>query len=139
MLNIHPYLNFPGNTLEAFQFYKSVFGGDFSVIMRFRDTAEAARVPAEHLDKIMHIALPLGQSVLMATDALPEMGHHLKNGNNFHISINPESKQEAERIFKELSDGGQVNVPFQKESWGEYFGMFTDKFGMNWMVSCKAE
>ncbi|WP_207420904.1 VOC family protein [Desertivirga brevis] len=139
MLNIHPYLNFPGNTLEAFQFYKSVFGGEFSMIMRFRDTAEATRVSAEHLDKIMHIALPIGQSVLMATDALQEMGHHLKTGNNFHISINPDNKQEAERIFSELSDGGQMAVPFQKETWGEYFGMFTDKFGINWMVSCIEE
>ncbi|WP_207533420.1 VOC family protein [Desertivirga arenae] len=139
MLTIHPYLNFSGNTLEAFNFYKKVFGGEFSLVLRFRDTSEAGRVPEEHLDKLMHIALPVGQSVLMATDALPEMGHHLQPGNNFHISIMPDNKREAERIFNELSEDGKISVQFQKESWGEYFGMFTDKFGMNWMVNCKAE
>ena len=132
---INPYLNFEGTTEEAFNFYKSVFGGEFSALVRFKDTGEAGRVPAEHLNKIMHIALPVGNNILMATDAIPEMGHHLNLGNNIQLSINENNKDEAYRIFKALSDGGKVIVEFKKEFWGEYFALFTDKFGIQWMIN----
>ncbi len=136
MAVINPYLNFAGNTEEAFNFYKSVFGGEFLTVQRFKDTPEAGRVQAHEKDKIMHIALPIGKgNVLMATDALESMGHKLTVGNNFHITIQPESKVEAEKLFKGLSAGGKVMQPLQDTFWGAYFGMFTDKFGIHWMVN----
>ncbi|WP_423146700.1 VOC family protein [Rubrolithibacter danxiaensis] len=134
MTTINPYVNFPGNTEKAFNFYKSVFGGEFLAVIRFKDTPEAARVPEDEKNKIMHIALPIGNNILMATDALESMGHTINSGNNYHISISPESKEEAIRLFNELSEGGIVHVPIEKMFWG-YFGMFTDKFGIQWMVN----
>jgi PhnB protein len=135
MATLNPYLNFMGNTEEAFNFYKSVFGGEFPMVMRFKDTAESARVPAHEQDKIMHIALPIGNNVLMGTDALESMGHTIKPGTNFSLSISAQSQEEADRIFNGLSAGGQVTAPLKKEFWGAYFGMLTDKFGISWMVS----
>jgi PhnB protein len=137
MATLNPYLNFNGNTEEAFNFYKSVFGGEFSSLVRFKDVPmEAGKVPKSDLNKIMNIALPIGKgSVLMATDALESMGQKLKPGNNFHITINTDSKEEADKLFNGLSDGGKVMVPISDAFWGAYFGMFTDKFGTQWMVS----
>ncbi len=136
MATLNPYLNFAGNAEEAFNFYKSVFGGEFITVQRFKDTPEAGRVQANEKDKIMHIALPIGKgNVLMATDALESMGHKLTVGNNFHITIQPESKAEAEKLFKGLSAGGKVTQPLQDAFWGAYFGMLTDKFGIQWMVN----
>lgn len=136
MAAINPYLNFNGNTEEAFNFYKSVFGGEFAGLMRFKDTPEAAKLSAPEQDKIMHIALPIGNgNILMATDALESMGQTLTVGNNFHLTISPESEEEADRLFQALSAGGQVRMPMQKTFWGDYFGMLTDKFGIQWMVS----
>jgi PhnB protein len=136
MSAINPYLNFPGTTEEAFNFYKSVFGGEFTSVQRFKDTPESGRVPASELDKIMHIALPIGKgNILMATDALESMGHKLTSGNNFHISISTDSEEEAKKVFKALSEGGTVTIPLDKMFWGAYFGMLTDKFGVQWMVS----
>jgi PhnB protein len=137
MATLNPYLNFQGNAEEAFNFYKSVFGGEFATVMRFRDTPEAGKINNADLDKMMHIALPIGKhSVLMATDALESMGQKLVEGNNHHISISTESMEEAEHLFKGLSqDAKYIMVPFEKMFWGEYFGMFTDKFGTQWMVS----
>lgn len=139
MATINPYLNFPGNTEEAFNFYKSVFGGEFAGFHRFKDTPEAARLPPGDQEKIMHVALPIGQgNLLMATDALESMGHALKVGNNFSISINTDSKEEADKLFNGLSAGGQITMPLQDAFWGDYFGMVTDQFGIQWMVSFAA-
>ncbi len=136
MTAINPYLNFAGNTEEAFNFYKSVFGGEFLAVTRFRDTPEAGNVPENERDKIMHIALPIGNgNVLMATDALESMGHRLAAGNNFSLSIQPDSKPEAERLFNALSAGGKVDMPLEKAFWGAYFGMVKDRFGVQWMIN----
>ena len=136
MPRINPYLNFAGNTEEAFQFYKSVFGGEFLTLQRFKDTPEAGRIPENEKDKVMHVALPIGTgNLLMATDALESMGQKLTQGNNFYITIDPETKEEAERLFKGLSAGGKVEMPMQDAFWGGYFGMLKDKFGIQWMVN----
>ena len=136
MKAVNPYLNFPGTTEEAFNFYKSVFGGEFAMLQRFKDTPEKDRVPAHEQDKIMHIALPIGKGVvLMATDALESMGHKVITGTNFHLSISTESEEEAKTLFAALSAGGKVTIPLDKMFWGAYFGMCTDQFNVQWMVS----
>ncbi len=136
MLQINPYLNFNGNTEEAFNFYKSVFGGEFRMLMRFKDTPETDKIPADAKNQIMHIALPLGKdNVLMATDAPESMGFGLKVGNNVHIAIHTESREEADKLFKGLSAGGKVQMPMADMFWGDYYGAFTDKFGIQWMVT----
>ena len=136
MKTINPYLNFNGNTEEAFNFYKSAFGGEFASVMRFKDSPEAANTAPEDQDKLMHIALPIGKgNLLMGTDALESKGQKLKPGNNFHLSISAESDAETEKLFNALSAGGKVMVPLSKQFWGSYFGMFTDKFGVQWMIS----
>ncbi|WP_247234136.1 VOC family protein [Telluribacter sp. SYSU D00476] len=136
MATVNTYLNFTGNTEEAFNFYKSVFGGEFLALQRFKDTPEAGKLPPEDQDKIMHVALPIGAgNVLMATDALESMGHTLTVGNNFSISINTDSEAEADQLFNGLAEGGQVTVPLEKAFWNAYFGMVTDKFGIQWMVN----
>jgi len=136
MAKFNPYLNFPGTTEEAFNFYKSVLGGEFLVLQRFSDTPDSDKMPPDIREKIMHIALPLGDgNVLMATDAIESMGYPLTVGNNFYISISPESKEEAERLFNGLSGGGKVEMPLQDMFWGAYYGSFTDKFGVKWMVN----
>ena len=136
MATANPYLNFNGNTEEAFNFYKSVFGGEFATLQRFKETPEAGKIPANEQDKIMHIALPIGNgNILMATDALESMGQNLKVGNNFSISLSTESEEEAEKLFNGLSEGGKVTMPLQKTFWGAYFGMLTDRYGVNWMFN----
>jgi PhnB protein len=133
---INPYLNYPGTAEEAFKLYKSVFGGEFSSVQRFKDTPEASKVSAAERDKIMHIALPIGNGVtLMASDTLESMGQKPSAGNNFSLSITVDSKQEADRVFEGLSRGGKIEMPMQKTFWGDYFGMFADRFGIRWMVS----
>jgi PhnB protein len=136
MATLNPYLNFPGNTEEAFNFYKSVFGGEFTMIQRFSDTPQAGQVSAEDAKKIMHIGLPIGKgNILMATDAIEGMGHKLTFGNNTQLSLEADSKEEAEKLFNGLSAGGKVEVPLSDMFWGAYFGMFTDKYGVKWMVN----
>lgn len=134
MAVMNPYLNFPGNTEDAFNFYKSVFGGEFKMLMRFGDTPEKDRTPAALQDKIMHIALPIGSSMLMATDAMEEMGQKLTFGNNQHISYSADSAEDGQRIFDGLAAGGKVGVPYAKQFWGDTLGMLTDQFGVQWMV-----
>jgi len=135
MTEISPYLNFNGNAEEAFNFYKSVFGGEFSALQRFKDVPGNEMAENEQ-ERIMHIALPLGKGhVLMASDIAESAGHKLNEGNNFYISINTKSEAEATRIFNALSAGGKVEMPLEKMFWGAYFGMFKDKFGIQWMVS----
>ncbi|MFZ1083142.1 MAG: VOC family protein [Candidatus Kryptoniota bacterium] len=136
MATFNPYLNFPGNTEEAFKFYKSVFGGDFASLLRFKDTPEAGKVSASEKEKIMHISLPVGKgNVLMGTDALETMGHKLTAGNNFYISIEGDNIEEAKKFFNGLSIGGKVEMPLQDTFWGAYFGMVADKFGIRWMIN----
>lgn len=136
MVTINPYLNFPGNTEDAFKFYKSVFGGEFVGLTRFKDTQEASRLNADEKEKIMHISLPIGKgNILMATDALESMGHKLTAGNNFSLSVEAENKEEANKIFNGLSKGGKVTMPQADTFWGAYFGMVNDKYGVQWMVS----
>ncbi len=140
MMTLNPYLNFKGNTEEAFNFYKSVFGGEFAMLMRYKDMpqhegGEAGNISNDESEKIMHIALPIGNSVLMATDAVGAMADKLSSGNNFSISINAQSKAEAERIFNGLSADGNVTMPLADTFWGAYFGMLADKFGVNWMIN----
>lgn len=133
---LNPYLNFPGNTEEAFNFYRSVFGGEFIVVQRFGDTPESGRVPENEKDKIMHIALPIGKgNILMATDALASMGHTITQGTNFHLSIDADSEAQTNTLFAALAKGGKITVPLAKMFWGAYFGMCTDKFGVQWMVN----
>lgn len=134
-MKINPYLNFPGTTEEAFNFYKSVFGGEFSAINRFRETPEAEKLSESDKDKLMHIALPIGKDItLMATDALESMGHSLTVGNNVYLSIETDTREEADNLFGKLSDGGTVEVPMDDMFWGSYFGSVKDKFGIGWMI-----
>ena len=136
MATVNPYLNFNGNTEDAFNFYRSVFGGEFITLQRFKDTPEADKIPPSDRDKIMHISLPIGNgNILMATDAVESMGHPLAVGNNFYLSISAESEKEADKFFNGLSTGGKVTMPLSKTFWGAYFGMFTDKFGIQWMIN----
>ncbi|MBS1797926.1 MAG: VOC family protein [Acidobacteria bacterium] len=138
MARINPYLNFAGNTEEAFNFYKSVFGGEFATLMRFGETAACSEMPLSEADKgkIMHVALPLGDgNVLMATDMIESMGQTLKPGNNFSLSLSPDSREEADRLFAGLSDGGKVEMPMADAFWGDYFGMLNDRFGVRWMIN----
>lgn len=135
MAVFNPYLNFNGNTEEAFNFYKSVFGGEFTMIMRFRDVPGNENMPAEVLDKIMHIALPIGKgNILMATDSLELLGQKLIQGNNHHFMLGTESKEEADELFAKLSVNGKIEMPLQDTFWGDYYGAFTDQFGIQWMI-----
>jgi len=136
MATINPYLNFDGTTEEAFNFYKSVFGGEFAMIQRFKDTPEAGNIPPGVGDKIMHVSLPIGKgNMIMGTDAIESMGHPLTMGNNFYICISPESKEEADKLFNGLSAGGKIEMPLAEMFWGAYYGSFKDKFGVQWMVN----
>jgi PhnB protein len=141
MAKVSTYLNFPRNTEEAFNFYRSVFGGNFGGqgIMRFKNVPPAEGMPAmPEKDKnlIIHIELPItGGHILRGTDAPESMGFKLNSGNNIHIQLEPDSREEAERLFNALSEGGVVTMELQKMFWGGYFGSWTDKFGVNWMVN----
>ena len=136
---INVYLTFNGNCKEAFDFYKSVFGGDFPQVSTFAEMPPQAGMPPvaeEDKDKIMHVSLPISEeTVLMGSDTGGEWVKDFKQGNNFSISVNASSKDEANRIFKALSRDGQVLMPMDKTFWGSYFGMLRDQFGINWMVS----
>jgi PhnB protein len=135
MTMINPYLTFNGNCEEAFNFYRSVFGGEFLRIVRFKDDPSEQPMPEGQREKIMHIALPIGQeTVLMASDR-PDVFGPVTIGSNFSISIHTESEEETDNLFKGLSAGGQVAMSLHKTFWNAYFGMLTDKFGIQWMVS----
>lgn len=139
MITINPYINFKGNTEEAFNFYRSIFGGDFITIMRFKDTPEAAKLSPADLNKIMHIALPIGNgNILMGTDMLESSGT-LTVGNNVQLSVTTTSDVETDNIFNRLAAGGTITMPLDTMFWGSYFGMCTDKFGIHWMVSNDAK
>ncbi len=138
MTTVNIYLNFNGNCEEAFNFYKSVFGGDFPYVGRFKEmpTEGGKALPPEMGEKIMHISLPISaETILMGSDTGGEWASSFLQGNNFSISINTDSTQEAERLFNGLSAGGNITMPLSKTFWGAYFGMFADKFGVNWMIN----
>ncbi len=135
MAQINPHINFNGNAEEAFNFYKSVFGGEFAIIMRFKDVASPEFPIAENeANKIMHIALPIGNSILMANDVPESMGRTNENENRSKISVSAKSKEEAYKIFNGLTEGGQIEVPIEESPSGSHFGMFRDKYGIEWMV-----
>lgn len=133
MALINPYINFNGNAEEAFNFYKSVFGGEFAVVMRFGDMPNP-NIPATESDKIMHIALPIGNNVLMANDVPEFMGRVNEMENRSKISVSAESKEEADKLYHGLSAGGTVEMPIGDSPWGSYFAMFRDKYGIEWMI-----
>ena len=135
MAIINPYINFNGNSEEAFNFYKSVFGGEFSLIIRFKEMSSPEYPVAENdANKIMHIALPIGTNVLMGNDVPESMGRVNENENRSKISINVQSREEADTLFNGLSAGGTIEAPIGDSPWGSYFGMFRDKFGIEWLV-----
>lgn len=136
MISTNPYFNFMGNTEEAMNFYKSVFGGTFTDLIRFKDVPGGDKMPVEEQDKLIHICLttPSGH-VLMATDALESMEQKLVFGNNYHVTLHTESEAETEKLYKGLSAGGKVEMPLNKTFWGAYCGMCRDKFGVQWMIT----
>lgn len=145
MATVSTYLNFPRNTGEVFNFYKSVFGGEFygNGPMRFRDMPDQPGmppIPEEDKDLIIHIELRiLGSHSLMGTDAPESMGFKLSFGNNIHINLQPDTRKETKQLFDALSAGGTVSMDLQEMFWGDYFGSCTDKFGVNWMFNCSAK
>lgn len=139
MTTVNVYLNFDGNCKEAFDFYKSVFGGEFPYLGLYKDMPPQEgmpAIPAEEGNKIMHVSLPISkETMLMGSDVGGEWCPKITKGNNFAVSISTDSQAEADRLFNGLSAGGKVTMPMEKTFWGSYFGMFTDKFDINWMVS----
>lgn len=138
MKSLNPYINFKGNCEEAFNFYKSVFGGEFLTLDRFGSMPpqEGITISEEEKNQIMHVSLPLGNgAVLMGSDTGGEWAPNLVPGNNITLSIEAESREETDRLFASLSEGGNVTMPLAETFWGSYFGMCTDRFGINWMFS----
>ncbi|WP_298309190.1 VOC family protein [Flavobacterium sp.] len=137
LINVH--LNYNGNAEEAFTFYKSVFGGEFSKITRLKDL-ESPDFPVDEKDanKIMHIALPIGNNTLMANDVPSFLGTVSENENRSKIAVSAQSREEADKLFNRLSVGGTVEMPIQDSPWGSYFGMFRDKYGIEWMIDFDA-
>jgi PhnB protein len=132
---INPHINFNGNAEEAFNFYRSVFGGEFAKIMRFKDLANPEfPIDEKEANKIMHIALPIGKNYLIANDVPEIMGRTNERENRSKIVINTESKEEADKLFSGLSAGGEIEMPISDSPWGSYFGMFRDKYGIEWMI-----
>ena len=135
MAQINPHINFNGNAEEAFIFYKSVFGGEFAKIMRFKDISSTEfQLSENEANKIMHIALPIGKNILIANDVPDFMGTTNENENRSKISISAESKEEADKLFNGLSVDGQIEAPIGDSPWGSYFGTFRDKYGIEWIV-----
>lgn len=144
MAQVSTYLNFARETEDAFRFYKSVFGGEFlGEISRFSSVpAQPGQPPMAEADKnlVMHVALPiLGGHILRGTDAPESMGFKVNNGNNIYINLEPDTRAESDRLFAALSAGGKVEMPLQVMFWGDYFGSFTDKYGVQWMINCTSK
>ena len=140
MALINPHINFNGNAEEAFNFYKAAFGGEFTHVGRFKDMPQDPNFQLDSSDQnnIMHISYPIGNTTLMGSDTSGEWVKGFIEGNNFSVSINTDSKDEADRLFNALSENGKVTMPMNKTFWNSYFGMFTDQFGIQWMVSFDA-
>jgi PhnB protein len=140
MATINPYISFNGNAEEAFNFYKSVFGGEFGSIVRFKDLESSEfPVPQNEANKIMRITLPIGGNTLIANDVPESMGPVSENENRSKISVSTDSREEADRIFAGLSEGGAVEMPMSESPWGTYFAMFRDKYGIEWTVEFDAK
>lgn len=141
MAQINPYIHYNGNAEEAFTFYKYAFGGEFAMLVRFKDMNIPNSIATEdEANRIMHIELPIGKhNVLMGSDSPESLGVHNLNETRSKISIKAESKAEADHLFHTLSDGGTIEMPIGDSPWGDYFGMFRDKFGIEWMVSFNSE
>jgi PhnB protein len=141
MAQINPYIHFNGNAEEAFNFYKTIFGGEFAMVSRFKDLAIPGSIANEaEAEKIMHIALPIGKhTILMGSDTPEALGKHNLNETRSKICISAESKEEAARLFNGLSQGANVEMPIADSSWGTYFGMLRDKYGIEWMVDFDAQ
>ena len=138
MTTVNVYLTFKGNCEEAFNFYKSIFGGEFAWLGRFKDMPpiDGKSAPANAAEKIMHVSLPVSkETILMGSDSIEGWGPPIVTGNNFSVSISADSTTQADKFFGSLSAGGNVTMPMAEMFWGSYFGMFTDKYGINWMVS----
>lgn len=135
MVKAEIYLNFNGNTEEAFNFYRSVFGGEFSSIMRYKEMPDTTPVTPVDREKVMHMTLPLGKDMLLMGSDVPEaMAGRLRMGNNFYISIDADTKAEADLLFNKLSSGGAVQMAMADMFWGSYWGSLTDRFGVQWMI-----
>ncbi len=139
-MKVNPYLNFDGQAEEAFNFYKSVFGGEFTGNMKMKEAPGTEELSESDKNRIMHISLPIGtDTLLMASDIIPSMGQKLVKGNNNYISLHPKSRAEADRLFNGLSAGGEIEMPMADQFWGDYFGSFLDKFGIGWMINFNAQ
>ncbi len=134
-MSLNTYLTFDGDCAEAFDFYKSVFGGEFMMVSTFADAPPDMGVKDEEKDRIMHVSLPVGGSVLMGSDTAGGHGPALAKGNNFSIAFTPASKEDADAKFAKLKEGGAETMAMQETFWGSYFGMCTDRFGVQWMVN----
>jgi PhnB protein len=145
MASVSTYLNFPGTTEQAFEFYRSVFGTDYlAPIQRMGDIpampGQPSPLPGVDPHLVMHVALPiLGGHLLMGTDCTPAMGFTLQPGNNVYINLQPDTRAEAERLFARLAEGGKVEMPLQEMFWGDYFGSLSDRFGVRWMINCASK
>ncbi|TDH21258.1 VOC family protein [Segetibacter sp. 3557_3] len=135
MPTINPYLHFNGNAEAAFNFYRSVFGGEFKMMSRFKDAPSQTQLHAGEAEKILHVSLPIGNGNLLMGSDVPQAFGEVTFGTNFNISISTFDEPETDRVFAALSDGGTLNMPLEKTFWGAYFGMCKDKFGVQWMVS----
>ena len=138
MVTVNSYITYNGKCEEAFLFYKSVFGGEFSYFGRFKEMPmeEGKTCPPADAEKIMHVSLPISkETAIMGSDSFESFGTKTIFGNNFSLMVNPENKKEADKLFLALSAGGKVEMPMEGTFWGAYFGTFTDKFGVNWMVN----
>ncbi|WP_316755051.1 VOC family protein [Pedobacter aquatilis] len=136
MNTFHPYLNFDGQAEEAFNFYKSIFGGEFIFLKKIGDAPDSEQFSEEERNRVMHVALPINEhTILMASDCVPSAGHVLNSGNNIYINIAAESREEADRLFNGLSNGGTIEIPMEDQFWGDYLGSFKDKFGIQWMIN----
>ena len=135
-MSLNPYLNFDGDCRAAFEHYRSVFGGDFVTLMTFGDGPEGMPVAEGDKDKVMHVSLPIGSSVLMGSDVPSEgPGADHTVGNNVHVSYEPPSRNDADEQFARLAEGGTITMPLGDQFWGAYFGSCTDRFGVNWMFN----
>lgn len=140
MAKLNSYLNFDGQAEEAFNFYKSIFGGEFvGEIYRMGNAPGTENLSEESKNRVMHIALPIGNDLLMASDIIPEFGQTLTKGNSSYISVFPDSKEEADQLFKGLSEGGNIEMPLEDQFRGDYFGCFQDKYGIGWMINYNEE
>ena len=136
-MSLNVYLHFNGNCREVFEFYRSIFGGDFAIFQTFADGPGEMGVAEDDMDKVMHVTYPIGSSVLMGSDVPSPFGPPPTQGNNFSISYAVSSREEADGLFAKLSEGGQVSMPMTKMFWGSYFGSLTDKYGIGWQLDAE--